>query len=255
MASKYFELTTESESFKEETTELIESLKGKKVLIYGAGQGYMKLNKIYNFDKKLNVVGIADKKFETETDNKIELRQIAPNKIPDEKFDKILITNEQPRGVRNYLLNTLEINEKKIVQLFNSNIKEEAINLNYLYEHKFDKTLPKLIKKLKNKSVIIYGAGSYLEVILKYFDLSGLNIIGVSDKKYEQHDKNEKFKGYKVFSPKEIKNANPDYVLVATKFYITLIAQIYYDLLRGTNIKIKPLCGKSFLTLLKEIWN
>lgn len=254
MASKYFEITTKSESFKKDTEELIKSLNGQKVILYGAGQGYTKLNRIYNFDKNLEVVGIADKKFETETDNTTGLRQIAPSKLLEENFDKILITNEQPKGVRNYLLNNLGINEKDIVQLFNSSIKEEAINLNYLYEHKFDKTLPKLVKKLRNKSVVIYGAGAYFEVIAKYFDLSGLNILGIADKKYEQHEEGETFGGYNALSPKDLKKLNPDYVLVATKYYIGLIEQLYYDFLKGTNIKIRPLCAKSLITLLKEIW-
>ena len=254
MPSKYFELTTKSKKFKEETKELIKSLEEQNVVIYGAGQGFFELNKTYNFNKNLHITAIADKKFETQTSNITGLKQITPRQVLNENYEKILITNEQPRGVLKFLTNTLGIPQEKLLTIFNEEIKEEALSLNYLYEHKFDKTLTKLVKKLKNKSVVIYGAGIYFEAILKYFDLSGLNIIGVCDKRFEGHKDNEQFKGYKVYAPSEIKDAAPDYVLVATKFYISLIMKLNDELLKGSKIKIRPLVQKSLWTLLKEIW-
>ena len=169
MPSKYFELTTNSKKFKEETKELIKSLEEQNVVIYGAGQGFFELNKTYNFNKNLHITAIADKKFETQTSNITGLKQITPRQVLNENYEKILITNEQPRGVLKFLTNTLGIPQEKLLTIFNEEIKEEALSLNYLYEHKFDKTLTKLVKKLKNKSVVIYGAGIYFEAILKYF--------------------------------------------------------------------------------------
>ena len=135
----------------------------------------------------------------------------------------------------------------KFTELFDKYVK------NYL-KYKFEKTLPKLVKKLEGKSVVIYGAGVFLELIKKYFDISGLNIIGISDKRFENHTENEEFLGYKVYAPSEIKDVSPDYVLVATKTYINIIENLYYETLKGTKINIKPLLQKPFMTLVKEIW-
>ena len=133
-------------------------------------------------------------------------------------------------------------------------IKDEKQNLSFLYENKFDKTYPKLVKKLKNKKVVLYGGGVFLETINKYFDLSKLNIIGIADKKYCCEEcKDETFLGYKTLSPDEIKDLNPDFVLISTKFYISIFEDLYYNLFKNTNIKVKPLVKKSFWTLLKEI--
>lgn len=130
----------------------------------------------------------------------------------------------------------------------------EKADYDYLCGFNFEKHLEKLKKKLKNKTIIIYGAGIFFEVINKYFSLDGLNIIGIADRKFNEHDENEKFLGYKVYAPEEIKNINPDYILVATKYFIDVIENLYYVLLKGTRIKIKPLVKKPFLTLLNEIW-
>ena len=254
MLSKYFEIKSSSEKFKNELNEILNSLKGQNVLIYGAGSGFINLDSIYHFEENLDIVAIADRKFKEESIRDSGLRQIPSRQIKQEKFDKILVTNEQPNSVMHYLLNALEIPENKIIRVFNEEIKEEALNVNYLYKNKFDKTLPKLIKKLKNKKVVLYGAGIYLKAIFKYFDLSGLDIVGIADKKFFGHDEGETFEGYKVLAPEEIKEVNPDYVIVATKYYISLVEGLHKGLLKGTGIKVKPLVIKSLKTLLSEIW-
>lgn len=133
-------------------------------------------------------------------------------------------------------------------------IQDEMINFNYLEEFQFGKNLEKLSKKLKNKKVLIYGAGALFETINKYYDIDILNIIGISDIKFKNHKNNETFLGFKVYSPDEIVSQNPDFVLVSTKYYMGVMAHIYYDILKNTKIKIKPLVKKPCLTLLKEVW-
>ena len=255
MLSKYFEIKTADKDFKEHITNLLNSLKDKKVLLYGAGQGFQELNKIYKITEMLNITAIADKKFEKDNTDITGLKQISPNDIKNNEFDTILITNEKANGIKNFLINDLGIGENQIQQIFKEEIKDEAVNLNYLYKHHFDKTLPKLIKKLKGKSVLVYGAGAYFELVKKYFDLSGLNIIGISDKRFEKDKEITSFEGYKTYTPEKIKDLKPDYVIVATKFYTSLIENLYYNTLKGSKIRIKPLVRKSFWTLLKEIWN
>lgn len=255
MLSKYFELKTATELFKQSVNDIIKKLQGKKVLIYGAGQGFFALNEQYHFTKELNVVAIADRKFKTDNTDITGLTQIEPNKIPEQEYDYILVSNEVPNQIVKFLTETLELKEDKIITIFEETIKDELINIKYLFEQNFDKTLPKLIKKLQGKSVLLYGAGIYFELINTYFDLSGLNIIGISDKRFWEYDKDQTFLGYKIYTPNEIVDLKPDYVLVTTKYYIPLIENLYYTQIKGTGIKIKPLVKKSFWTLLKEIWN
>lgn len=256
MLSKYFQLKTKTKKFDDDLLWSMGEIKGKRVILLGAGEDFVELNQRYFFKDVLNIVSIADKKFETEPVETFEgIRAITPNQIKNEDYDVILITNEDPTPILDFVFNDLCIENKDIRTIFNEEIQEEHENLNYLFQYNFDKTLPRLIKKLKGKSVVLYGAGIFLELIKKYFDLSNLNVIGVADRRFSNHNENEEFLGYKAISPDEIKTLNPDYVLVATKMYINIIEDLYYGTLKGTKIKIKPLVKKDFWTLVKEIWN
>ena len=165
MLSKYFEIKTNSKSFGKSIKKLFVDLKNKKVLLYGAGQGYFYLNNMYKITDKLNVVAIADKKFEKNSEDITGLKQIIPDDIANTEYDAILITNEKPKGIKSFLINELKVEEDNIYQIFIEDIKDEAVNLNYLYKYNFDKTLPKLIKKLNGKTIMLYGAGAYFELI------------------------------------------------------------------------------------------
>ncbi|MBR6126498.1 hypothetical protein IKQ21_02320 [bacterium] len=255
MLSKYFEYKTNSQKFEEEINSLISELKDKRVLIYGAGEGFLALNKKYSFASALNITGISDKKFENTSGEMFEgMRAIAPENIPNEEFDTIIVSNEKSKEIVKFLQNKLDIDEEKIKTLFVEEIPDEQTNYNYLYEYNFDKTLPKTVKKLKNKTVILYGAGAFLELIKKHFDLTGINIIGISDRRFVNHEENEEFLGYKAYAPSEIAEVKPDCVLVATKFYINIIEELYYKTLKGAKIKILPLVRKPLWTLIREIW-
>ena len=264
--SEYFKIVTDKDIFKNHCSEIFDELKGKKVLLYGAGEAYFALDKIYNFKEKFNIIGIADLKFASK-DKKVikenqkkfkDIKMINP-KIPEnieqEEFDYLLITNEYARPILRFLKEKFDIDENKIRTLFVQEIQDESINLSDLYKNKFEKTFPKLIKKLKNKKVLLYGAGVYLEAIKKYFDLSGLNVIGIADRKYSFKTDENEFLGYKTYSVDDIKELNPDYVVVSTKKYVDIITDLYENVLKDTKIKIKPLVKKSFWSLFKEVMN
>ena len=55
----------------------------------------------------------------------------------------------------------------------------------YLEKVKFDIWLKKIIKRAQNKQVIIYGIGNLFQYIYEHYDLSKLNIIGLSDIKFD----------------------------------------------------------------------
>ena len=256
MLSKYFSVKTNTEGFEKNIVQIMKNASGKKVLIYGAGEGFLELNKRYQIVKNLDIVAIADRKFETCKTNIIcGVKTIKPAEISSFDFDLIIVTNELASPIVNYLVADLCIQLDKIQTIFKEEIKDERINLNYLYKHKFDKTLPKLIKKMKNKKIVFYGAGVFLALIQKYFDISELNVLAIADKKYEIFCSEDTILGYKTCSPSEIVNLKPDYVIVATKMYIGIIEDLHYNVLNGTKIKIQPLLKKSLITLIKEIWN
>ena len=260
MLSKYFQVKTKTKKFDDDLMWSMGEIKNRRVILYGAGEGFEKLNETYDFKNNLNIVAIADKKFECNCNGECEcpkeflgIKAIAPSQIVHEDYDVILITNEYTKPILEYLYVDLAIKDKDIRTVFNEEIKDEQTNLNYLYKQEFDKTLPKILKKLKNKKIIFYGAGVYLELIKKYFDISSLNVIAISDKKFNNTEETE-YLGYKTCSPDKIRELNPDYVIMTTKFYINLFEYLNDDLLKGTKIKIKPLVRKPFWTLVKEIW-
>ena len=124
----------------------------------------------------------------------------------------------------------------------------------FLEKYNFPKNLEKLIRKMKNKKIVIYGAGIFFQTIKKYYDLGALDVIGISDRKFSSHKQDETFLDYPVYGPEELQKVAPDYVLVATKFYVDLIENLQSTTLKGTRIKVKPLVKKSFLSILDEIW-
>ena len=118
----------------------------------------------------------------------------------------------------------------------------------------FEKSLKKLKKKLKNKTSIVYGAGSFFKYINEKYDLSMLNIVGISDMKFDEKDENQEFLGYKKIPKNKIIDYKPDYVLVATLKYIGIVEDFEINILDKTKIKVLPLAKLPFIDLIKEIW-
>lgn len=125
----------------------------------------------------------------------------------------------------------------------------------YLEHIKFEKYLDKLNKKLKNKTVIIYGSGSLFQYIQKNYDLSKLNIIGVSDMKFNSKQEGEDFLGYKIIPKDKMTSYKPDVVLVATLKYLGITEDFEINVFNKTKTKIYPLARIPLADLIKEIWS
>ena len=132
---------------------------------------------------------------------------------------------------------------------------DKDFHLEYLKKVNFSKQLEKLNKKLKNKSIVIYGTGIFFEVLKNNYDLSPLNIIAVSDRKFTNHEQDEEFLGYNVCAPEEIASLNPDCVLVATINIVKIMESLENTVLKGTKIKLMPLVRKPFKDIWNEIWD
>ena len=125
--------------------------------------------------------------------------------------------------------------------------------LEYLKKNKFEKRLKDLNKKLKGKKIVVYGAGLLFNAIIDNYDLSNLNIIAISDRKFQENTE-EDYAGYKVCAPAEIKDFEPDYVLVAVVRAIDIIEYLRYVMLKNTRIIVIPFVKKGILEIIKEIW-
>lgn len=126
--------------------------------------------------------------------------------------------------------------------------------IEFLEQVNFEKQLKKLNKKLKNKKIIVYGTGLLFQTILQNFDLSNLNIIGISDRKYVDNDEGKEEFGYKVILLSKIVDYKPDYVLIGALKFLPIMENFVNNLFKNTKIKTLPLVDKPFITLLKEIF-
>ena len=92
---------------------LARKYKNKKIVIYGAGEYFQILKN--NFDlSKLNIVGIADKKFETLKDsNPTSYLALAPEELKDFDLDVILVALYDDTSLCDDLEYQLLINTQK----------------------------------------------------------------------------------------------------------------------------------------------
>ena len=125
----------------------------------------------------------------------------------------------------------------------------------YLKKVKFKNSLNKLKKKIKNKSCIIYGSGTFFQYIKEHYNLNEFNIIGISDMKYSKEQEGEDDFGYKIIPKGLIAKYKPDYVLVATENYVNIIEDLELRYFKDTNIKVQPLARKAIIDIIKNIWN
>lgn len=124
----------------------------------------------------------------------------------------------------------------------------------HLKQCKFDKYFKKLTKKLKGKKVIIYGTGSMFQYIQKNYDLSGLNIIGVSDGKYLLEQEGEEDLGYKIIPKEKLSEYDTDFVILGVQNYIELLCDFASTIYKTKNTKVIPLVKIPLWKSLKEIW-
>ena len=255
MLSYYFQKKTKTNEFKENIDNLIKEMYGKSVLLYGLGAAFIELNRKYGLLKNFNVKLVSDKRIKkTKEKEFMGIKAVSPDEIKGADFDMILVCVENYPVVEDYLLNDLKIDKSKIRTLFKFAYPDERNDLLYLNKYNFEKTLPKLIKSMKNKKIIIYGMDDFFKLIYKNFDLSGMNIICVTDQNCENRLNNEIFLEYDVHSVDEVKELNPDYIIVAKKYYVNAIEDLYNHYFKHTKVKILPIYKKPLFTLIKEAW-
>ena len=114
---------------------------------------------------------------------------------------------------------------------------------NLLRENSIQKQIDGLVKKYKNKKVLIYGTGLLSEEIFKNYDLTGLNIVGIVNIKYGS-TQSDCFLNKTCIPQSEIKNLDFDVALIANEDYNAYKNQLENFLYRNNlkkSFKIKPL--------------
>lgn len=71
----------------------------------------------------------------------------------------------------------------------------------------------KILNKLKNKRVIIYGAGKFFRNL--DFDFSQLNIVGIVDKKFTIEERGNSFHGLTIIPYQYLNHNDADFILLA----------------------------------------
>ena len=124
----------------------------------------------------------------------------------------------------------------------------------YLVYTKFDKYLKKLNSKLKNKKIIVYGAGSFFHYIKENYDISNLDIIGISDMKFDFEEEGKDYLGYKIIPKAKMREYNADCVLVAVLKYISVIEDFELNIFNGTKTRVYPIARIPFWDFVKQIF-
>lgn len=119
---------------------------------------------------------------------------------------------------------------------------------------KFDRYFKKLVKKLKGKTIIVYGTGSLFQKIQKEYDLSQLNIIGVSDGKYLLDQEGQEDLGYKIIPKEKLEDYEADIILLGLQNYISVLCNFASGLCKDKKTKIYPLVRIPLWKCLKDIW-
>lgn len=126
-------------------------------------------------------------------------------------------------------------------------------HLEFFNENNAQNQINRLAKKYKNKRIVIYGAGIYFQILMKNFDLSKLNIVGIADRKFEQN-RDSNSTPYTALSPQELNDIDFDVILVAVYNSPEIEGFLKYNLLingKNHNKKIFSIIKPTFLYILK----
>ncbi len=97
-----------------------------------------------------------------------------------------------------------------------------------------------LARKYKNKKIVVYGAGDYFLNLQENHDLSGFNIVGIADKKFEI-SKAENPTKYLPLTPDELKDFEFDVIFVCLKNDEKICDYLEYKLLINTKNEDKEI--------------
>jgi len=129
--------------------------------------------------------------------------------------------------VSNKKTDNLIENNNKFLEVSDKQLQEKHEILSEIsIKNNIQKRINEFSQKYKDKKILIYGAGLYFIELNNIVDFSGLNIVGISDKRFKLAE--GFFEGYPVVSPEDIKDI--DVILVS-------ILNNYEQIVKSLNIK------------------
>lgn len=251
MADRFLKHIVNTDFFSKGILSVLSKLCDKRVLIYSKYHDYKFLNKIFHFDERLNVQGVfySDKSVFPLFKNKLFLTLDEAKKTC---YDYILVLDSANQRASKFFLTTNGFDVDKVIFPCEEEVYDQTENSKYLFDINFIRQFSKLQKKLKNKTVILYGAGAFLELISKYCDLSLLNIVAICDKRFKA-DANDKFLGYKAISVKELSLYKADYILISTREYLKTQDWLFDNLEDFKRTKVKLLFKRPFRLVVEDV--
>lgn len=122
--------------------------------------------------------------------------------------------------------------------------------LKYLNDKKVQAKIDKFAKKYNSKTILIYGAGLFFEVLNQNFDLEKLNVCAISDKKFT---KTVEFFGYRAIPLEQIRMEDFDVILIAVLEPERIENFLREDILGNKIVKIEYFAAFGFKEFLKEL--
>lgn len=129
---------------------------------------------------------------------------------------------------------------------------------NLLEKTQFDEYLCTLKQRFKNKRVLIYGAGEFFQFLYNNFDFSEFNIVGISDKSFD-NKKETLFLNIPIVKLADIKKQNVDCILMTILNWQKVLLSNYKQDIFAKNSKVLPILkeGKNdtpFSNFLKDLF-
>ena len=88
--------------------------------------------------------------------------------------------------------------------------------------------------------IVIYGAGNYFQLIEENYDLSQINIVGITDLKFAS-DKNLNTTKYLPLAPNELKDYDYDIIAMALINDLDVMSIVDEKILKGSPNENKPI--------------
>lgn len=125
----------------------------------------------------------------------------------------------------------------------------------YLAKKKAQKAIDKIAKQYEGKSIILYGAGLFAGDLLRNYDISKLNVIGVADLKFQGNYEGDYY-GYKKFGPEDLLETEFDLLLITVYDEKPIKDYLKRDLFQGEDLRfeLKSLISLNIFEYIKGVF-
>ena len=139
---------------------------------------------------------------------------------------------------------------KKNKQFFDGKTWEEVFRI-----LKFDRHLEKLKRKLRGKSIALYGAGIMCDYIMDNYDVSGLDVKIVADKKFKVNNPGT-YRGFSTIGVQNLKRANVDVILITSQFPYIMLKYLKKEVFKEKKLpKVYFILNKPIDLYIEEIFS